>query len=114
MLRNQQASFKNLENQVGQIVKLLLERPQCILLSNIEANPHKNLKAITPRSGKEVGMNGDKVMEKEKEPESEVFEIPTKEKGATLVIKKSMPLAVKKHVLWLPYPSRLKNDCTDE
>ncbi|KAL2531182.1 Uncharacterized protein Adt_04533 [Abeliophyllum distichum] len=45
------ASVKDLENQMGQMVKLLSERQQGQLPSNTETNPREQLKAITTRSG---------------------------------------------------------------
>lgn len=53
-------------------MKLLFERPHGNLPSNTKANPHEYLKAITLRSGKEVGMGNERVMEREKELEIKV------------------------------------------
>ncbi|KAI3762946.1 hypothetical protein L1987_53391 [Smallanthus sonchifolius] len=50
-LRNQKASIQTIENQVGQIAKLLSERPPGGLPSNTEPNPKAHVKAITLRSG---------------------------------------------------------------
>ncbi|KAL5562070.1 hypothetical protein UlMin_031817 [Ulmus minor] len=52
--RNQGASIRNLEHQVGEISKLLTERGQGALPSNTERNPREEVKAITLRSGKEL------------------------------------------------------------
>ncbi|PPR98228.1 hypothetical protein GOBAR_AA22440 [Gossypium barbadense] len=46
-LKNQQASIQGLETQIGQLAKLISERPQGSLLSNIESNPREHLNAIT-------------------------------------------------------------------
>ncbi|KAI3773992.1 hypothetical protein L1987_48533 [Smallanthus sonchifolius] len=54
-LRNQKASIQTIENQVGQIAKLLSERPPSGLPSNIEPNPKTRVKAITLRSGRGTG-----------------------------------------------------------
>eukprot|EP00257_Ricinus_communis_P020196 XP_015579373.1 uncharacterized protein LOC107261845 [Ricinus communis] len=62
--RNQQASIQNLENQVGQIVKLLSESPQKSLPSNREATPKEQLKVITLHSGKELKTKLNEVDEK--------------------------------------------------
>lgn len=78
-----------------------------------EANPHEHLKAITLRSGKEVGMSEDKEMEKKTEPTIKVSESPMKE-GEAIPIIESVPLPGKEHVTRLPYPSRLKTIRTDE
>ena len=37
-LRNNEASIRDLENQVGQIAKILIERPHGSLLGNTETN----------------------------------------------------------------------------
>ncbi|KAL5581964.1 hypothetical protein UlMin_014406 [Ulmus minor] len=52
--RNQGASIRNLEHQVGEILKLLTERTQGALPSNTERNPREHAKAITLRSGEEL------------------------------------------------------------
>ena len=52
--RNQGASIRNLEHQVGEISKLLTERTQGALPSITETNPKEHVKAITLRSGKEL------------------------------------------------------------
>lgn len=52
--RNVQASIKNLENQVEQLARASIKRPQGSLPSNIEANPRKHLKVISLRSGKTI------------------------------------------------------------
>ncbi|PPR88964.1 hypothetical protein GOBAR_AA31714 [Gossypium barbadense] len=44
---NQQASIQGLETQIGQLAKLISERPQGNLLSNTETNPREQLNAIT-------------------------------------------------------------------
>ena len=53
-LRNHEASIHNLETQVGQIAKLLSERPPGSLPGNTETNPREHLKAVTLRSGREL------------------------------------------------------------
>ncbi|PPS16344.1 hypothetical protein GOBAR_AA04238 [Gossypium barbadense] len=47
ILKNQQASIQGLETQIGQLSKLISERPQCSLPSNIEPNPREHLSAIS-------------------------------------------------------------------
>ncbi|KAG8485620.1 hypothetical protein CXB51_018935 [Gossypium anomalum] len=46
-LKNQQASIQGLETQIGQLSKLIFERPQGSLPSNIEQNPREQLNAIS-------------------------------------------------------------------
>lgn len=53
-LSNVQASLQNLENQVGQLTKTSSKRPQESLHSNSNANPWKQLKAITLRCSRAV------------------------------------------------------------
>ncbi|PPS03656.1 hypothetical protein GOBAR_AA17006 [Gossypium barbadense] len=46
-LKNQQSSIQGLETQIGQLAKLISERPQGSLPSNIESNPREQINAIT-------------------------------------------------------------------
>ncbi|PPR92638.1 hypothetical protein GOBAR_AA28034 [Gossypium barbadense] len=46
-LKNQQASIQGLETQIGQLCKLISERPQGSLPSNAEPNPREHLNAIS-------------------------------------------------------------------
>ncbi|PPR96253.1 hypothetical protein GOBAR_AA24415 [Gossypium barbadense] len=46
-LKNQQASIQGLETQIGQLSKLISERPQDSLPSNTEPNPNEHLNAIS-------------------------------------------------------------------
>ncbi|PPR85868.1 hypothetical protein GOBAR_AA34823 [Gossypium barbadense] len=46
-LKNQQASIQGLETQIGQLSKLISERPQGSLPSNTELNPREHLNAIS-------------------------------------------------------------------
>ncbi|PPS11725.1 hypothetical protein GOBAR_AA08910 [Gossypium barbadense] len=45
-LKNQQASIQGLETQIGQLAKLISERPQGSLPSNTKSNPRKQLNMI--------------------------------------------------------------------
>ncbi|KAG8503338.1 hypothetical protein CXB51_001299 [Gossypium anomalum] len=49
-LKNQQASIQGLETQIGQLSKLISERPQGSLPSNTEPNPREQLNAINVRN----------------------------------------------------------------
>ena len=53
-LKNSEASIMNIEIQLGQISKQLLERPQGSLPSNTVTNPKEQVNAITLRNGKEL------------------------------------------------------------
>ncbi|PPS04346.1 hypothetical protein GOBAR_AA16315 [Gossypium barbadense] len=46
-LKNQQASIQGLKTQIGQLAKLVFERPQGSLPSNTEPNPKEHVKAVT-------------------------------------------------------------------
>ncbi|PPS14324.1 hypothetical protein GOBAR_AA06255 [Gossypium barbadense] len=46
VLKNQQALIQGLKNQIGQLAKLISERPQGSLPSNTETNPREQLHAI--------------------------------------------------------------------
>ncbi|PPR92318.1 hypothetical protein GOBAR_AA28353 [Gossypium barbadense] len=46
-LKNQQASIQGFETQIGQLSKLISERPQGSLPSNTEPNPREHLNAIS-------------------------------------------------------------------
>ncbi|PPR97501.1 hypothetical protein GOBAR_AA23169 [Gossypium barbadense] len=49
-LKNQQASIQGLETQIGQLSKLISERPQGSLPSNTEPNPRERLNAISTQN----------------------------------------------------------------
>ncbi|PPR95121.1 hypothetical protein GOBAR_AA25548 [Gossypium barbadense] len=50
--KNQQASIQGLETQIGQLSKLISERPQGSLPSNTEPNPREHLNAISTQDKK--------------------------------------------------------------
>ncbi|PPR95351.1 hypothetical protein GOBAR_AA25319 [Gossypium barbadense] len=50
ILKNQQASIQGLETQIGQLSKLISERPQGSLPSNTEPNPREHLNAISTQN----------------------------------------------------------------
>ncbi|PPS16989.1 hypothetical protein GOBAR_AA03586 [Gossypium barbadense] len=64
VLKNQQALIQGLETQIGQLSKLISERPQGSLLSNTEPNPREQFNAINVQ-------NEDGVVEPEPEPRQE-------------------------------------------
>ncbi|PPR99000.1 hypothetical protein GOBAR_AA21666 [Gossypium barbadense] len=53
-LKNQQASIQGLETQIGQLAKLISERPQDTLPSIIETNPREKLHAITVQDNEKL------------------------------------------------------------
>ena len=53
--KNQDASMRNLENQIGQLAKQLAEQQSGQFSANTQPNPKEQCKAITIRCGKQVG-----------------------------------------------------------
>ncbi|KAL5583050.1 hypothetical protein UlMin_015492 [Ulmus minor] len=103
--RNQGASIHNLEHQVGEISKLLMERAQGALPSNTERNPREEAKAITLRSGKEL--------EKSKEASKQVIEEDTsvpKDQDATTTIEQPL---LKPSSNAIPFPQKLRKQNLD-
>ncbi|KAL5564233.1 hypothetical protein UlMin_027397 [Ulmus minor] len=104
--RNQGASIRNLEHQVGEISKLLTERAQGTFPSNTEKNPREEAKAITLRSGKEL--------EKSKEASKQTIEEDTsvsKDQPATTTIEQPLPKPSSNAV---PFPQRLRKQNLDK
>ncbi|PPS07200.1 hypothetical protein GOBAR_AA13454 [Gossypium barbadense] len=71
-LKNQQASIQGLETQIGQLSKLISERPQGSLPSNTEPNPREQLNSINVQD--EEGF-----VEPEPKPTQETVEMSLKE-----------------------------------
>ncbi|PPR85909.1 hypothetical protein GOBAR_AA34782 [Gossypium barbadense] len=71
-LKNQQASIQGLETQIGQLSKLISERPQGSLPSNTEPNPREQLNAINTQ-------DDEGVVEPEPEPRQETVKLSFKE-----------------------------------
>ncbi|KAG8486462.1 hypothetical protein CXB51_019744 [Gossypium anomalum] len=97
-----QASIQELENQIGQLAKMILERPQGSLPSNTEPNPKEHVKAVTLRSGKVF-------TESEKKLSQEANRIEDKE--AKLGINERPVLNEYKPPIL--YPAKLKKDRID-
>ncbi|KAL5555523.1 hypothetical protein UlMin_037759 [Ulmus minor] len=104
--RNQGASIRNLEHQVGEISKLLTERTQGAFPSNTKRNPRDQAKAITLRSGKEL--------EQAREASKQAIE------EDTLVPKDQDATAPTVHTLskpssnMIPFPQRLRKHNLDK
>ncbi|KAD7477475.1 hypothetical protein E3N88_00611 [Mikania micrantha] len=117
-LRNQKASMQAIENQVGQIAKLLSERQQGGLPSNTEPNPNAHVKAITLRSGKSTTAPPPPASPSSSLPpviEEVATEIPAKvhsRPGPTSTAQAKEP--VKDYTPPVPYPSRLKKQKFEE
>src|SRR5262249_48233221 len=74
--QNQDASIRNIETQVGQLAKIMSERAQGTLPSNIEPNPKEHVNAIFVRSVEETLIEP----MKNKTRDLRVQEIPSKQK----------------------------------
>ncbi|XP_073317235.1 uncharacterized protein [Primulina huaijiensis] len=57
-LQNHDASMKGLENQIGQLAKMITNRDLGTLPSNTETNPKEQVKAIALRNGKVLEQEG--------------------------------------------------------
>ncbi|XP_073120512.1 uncharacterized protein [Henckelia pumila] len=84
-LQNQDASIRNLETQLGQLANIISGRTQGTFPSDTEKNPKEKAKAITLRSGKEIGLE---IGGKEEKNEQENKE---SEKGKPSITKPSTP-----------------------
>lgn len=114
-MKNQDASIKALEVQLGQLATAVSSRNQGALPSNSERNPIEDAKAITLRSGKEVENSKNKVVNAEpSEPPIEVTisncnpPEQGKDKGKSKV-NPEIDIDIDK----LPYPERAKKDKLD-
>ncbi|XP_022883158.1 uncharacterized protein LOC111399906 [Olea europaea var. sylvestris] len=121
--QNQQASIKNLEQQVGQIAAALSGRAQGTLPSNTETNPKEQVKAITTRSGvqlpeihvkrpatvieKAPTMDEEQVDELDKAAEENQVE-----SSDSPQVKATVP--VKAYVPPIPFPQRLQKHKLDK
>ncbi|XP_073120097.1 uncharacterized protein [Henckelia pumila] len=100
-MQNQDASIKNLENQIGKLAKTISSRDQGTLPSDTEKNPKEQVKEIELRSGKTV----EPAPQVEKEPELATStriagksSIPTLSPTSQekIVVPPSFPVALKK------------------
>ncbi|PPS20042.1 hypothetical protein GOBAR_AA00534 [Gossypium barbadense] len=92
-LKNQQASIQGLETQIGQLSKLISERPQGSLPSNTEPNPREHLNAISTQDTKgfitlEPEIQQDNAMNKGRE---EVNNNDPKQVGNTVLLDAFYP-----------------------
>ncbi|XP_073121149.1 uncharacterized protein [Henckelia pumila] len=99
-MQNQDASIKNLENQIGQLAKSISSRDQGTLPSDTEKNPKEQVKAIELRSGKTV----EPEPKSEKEPETVTSE---KTSGKSSILTPP-PTSQSKIVVPPPFPAALK------
>ncbi|XP_075478870.1 uncharacterized protein LOC142519727 [Primulina tabacum] len=100
-LQNQDVSIKGLENQIGQLAKMITSREPGTLPSNTKTNPKEQVKPIALRSGKVLEQE-----EKEKEDQREGAidtstgksskSTPTPTAQSTFAIPPPFPAALKK------------------
>ncbi|KAL5545217.1 hypothetical protein UlMin_009001 [Ulmus minor] len=104
--RNQGASIRNLEYQVGEISKLLTERSQGAFPSNTERNPREHAKAITLRSERELEQS----REASKQAIEEDTSVP-KDQDATTPTAQTLS---KPSSNIIPFPQRLRKQNLDK
>ncbi|XP_075507576.1 uncharacterized protein LOC142544410 [Primulina tabacum] len=99
-LQNQDASIKGLENQIGQLAKMIASREPGTLPSNTETNPKEQVKAIELKSGKVLESR-----EKEKTQKLDEHSETSKGKSSNST---PAPTAPSKIVIPPPFPAALK------
>ncbi|XP_048231795.1 uncharacterized protein LOC125370435 [Ricinus communis] len=103
-LRNQQASIQNLENQIGQISKILSKRQQGALPSTTESNSREHVNAITLCSGKFVSTPSKPIFD-----DSTIdVQVEASSKVKELERQKVKPIPAREYQPKIPYPARLK------
>ncbi|PPS10228.1 hypothetical protein GOBAR_AA10419 [Gossypium barbadense] len=102
-LKNQQSSFKGLETQIGQLSKIISERPQGSLPSNTEPNPTEHLNAI-----------GTQDKEGFIAPEPEIQQDNAMNKGREEVNNNDPKQVSTNHEPRMPYPKAMTKDRTEE
>ncbi|KAL0406121.1 UNVERIFIED_CONTAM: hypothetical protein Slati_3926000 [Sesamum latifolium] len=98
--QNQDASIRDLEMQIGQLVSIISRRKEGQLLSDTETNPKEHVNAITLKSGKTIG---------EEPPKEQVEETPTQQEEEPKEETKGSPLKLNLDVVppYIPYPKRI-------
>ncbi|PPS11794.1 hypothetical protein GOBAR_AA08838 [Gossypium barbadense] len=102
-LKNQQASIQGLETQIGQLAKLISERPQGSLPSNTESNPRDKINAITIQ-------DAEGLVAPEPEPKQET--VVSKGKGE--VDHNDQKPVSKEYKPRAPYPNATRKGRTEE
>ena len=82
--QDQTAAIRNLEIQIGQMAKIISERPQGSLPSNTEINPREQVNAIILRSGTKLEKPHQK---------KEIEELTTNKEPSTKIRPSSKQLA---------------------
>ncbi|XP_035842158.1 uncharacterized protein LOC118488860 [Helianthus annuus] len=111
-MRSQKASIQTIENQVGQLAKMLSERPQGSLPGNTEQNPRGHVNAVMTRSGKTTGPD-----KSDSPPITETVQTETSDEVHARRVPASTAQPqepVADYTPPVPYPSRLKKQKNDE
>ena len=105
-MQSQKASIQTIENQVGQLAKMLSERPQGSLPGNTEPNPRGHVNAVMTRSGKATGPD-----KSDSPPISHMVQTDASDEVHARRVPASTAQfqePVKDFIPHVPYPSRLK------
>ncbi|XP_073051355.1 uncharacterized protein [Primulina eburnea] len=110
---NMGATMKSLETQIGQLAKALKDQNRGQFPSNTEVNPREQCKAVTLRSGKEIGIpepteESVEVTVEEDEGKSESVGEEKVEEPEKLLKPRPLPKVN------LPYPQRFKKKGLDD
>ncbi|XP_022014136.1 uncharacterized protein LOC110913622 [Helianthus annuus] len=111
-MRSQKASIQTIENQVGQLAKMLSERPQGSLPGNTEPNLRGHVNAVMTRSGKTMGPD-----KSDSPPISDMVQTDASDEVQARRVPASTTQfqePVKDFIPHVPYPSRLKKQKNDE
>ncbi|KAL0399653.1 UNVERIFIED_CONTAM: Retrovirus-related Pol polyprotein from transposon.6 [Sesamum radiatum] len=98
--QNQDASIRNIEMQLGQLVSMVSGRREGQLPSDTEKNPKEQVNAVTLKNGKTLG---------EEPPRKQMEETPDQEKEELKEETKGSPLKLNVDTIppYIPYPKRV-------
>ena len=119
-MKNQEASIKNIETQIGQLTNLLTNRAPGALPSDTEKNPREQANAITLRSGTkydEPRMKEAEAQEKEKDVDPQKEGDAEDEEAERAKEKARVDQRVKeyqKRYDRIPFPGRLKKQMEEK
>ncbi|XP_073298450.1 uncharacterized protein [Primulina huaijiensis] len=104
-LQNQDTLIKGLQNQIGQLAKMIASREPGTLPSNTETNPKEQVKAIELKSGK--------ILESREKEKSQVPDEQTDTSKGKSSNSTPGPIAQSKIVIPPPFPAALKKEKLD-
>ncbi|KAL2491673.1 Uncharacterized protein Adt_27301 [Abeliophyllum distichum] len=116
MQKRQDVAIKNIENQMGQLAKMLTERQPGTWPSNTEVNPKEKVNAITTRSGVELPEIHVKRSGVDKETASSKERATTSEKAVEKEKEDSLPeyIPPPAYVPPILFPQRLQKHKLDK